>query len=97
MSASDTSLATPRGTSFLVSGGGTLGKAQSLLQMSEQDSDLLFLCMESGLSQEAQMLAEMISFLNGVFCPWHLCSSPKVLAELLGDPESRPHIYNHRR
>lgn len=53
--------------------------------------------MESGLSQEAQMLAEMIPFLNGVFCSWHLCSSPKVLAELLGDPESRPHIYNHQR
>lgn len=30
------------------------------------------------------MLAEMIPFLNGVFCSWHLCSSPKVLAELLG-------------
>ena len=52
--------------------------------MSEQDSDLRFLCMESGLSQEAQMLAEMIPFLNGVFCSWLLCSSPKVLAELLG-------------
>lgn len=52
--------------------------------MSEQDSDLRFLCMESGLSQEAQMLAEMIPFPNGVFCSWHLCSSPKVLAELLG-------------
>ena len=64
MSVSDTSLATPKGTSFLVSGGRTLRKAQSLLQMSEQDSDAHFLCTESGLSQEAQMLAEMIPFLN---------------------------------
>ena len=55
MSVSDTSLATPKGT---------LRKAQSLLQMSEQDSDAHFLCTESGLSQEAQMLAEMIPFLN---------------------------------
>ena len=88
MSVSDKSLATPKGT---------LRKAQSLLQMSEQDSDAHFLCTESGLSQEAQMLAEMIPFLNGVFCSWHLCTGPKVLAELLGDPESRPHVYNHRR
>lgn len=43
------------------------------------------------------MLAEMIPFLSGVFCSWHLRTSPKVSAELLGDPESCPHVYNHRR
>lgn len=60
-----------------------------MLEMSEQDSDLSFLCMESGLFHGAEMLAEShrdAPFLNGAFWSWHVCSSPKVSAVLLGGP-----------